>query len=81
MSNYPSFEVKIRHPDKTVTMLASQTVHVYDVTHATLLADIVSDADGIVAGGTLAVAPGTLVRFAFFRASDLECGKLEMTTT
>jgi hypothetical protein len=81
VSNYSSFEVKIRKPDKTIVMVPSQAVHVYDVTHAALLADIASDANGIVAGGTLPVAAGTLVRFAFFRAADLECGKLEVTTT
>ena len=81
MSNYPSFEVKIRKPDKTVVMVPGQTIHVYDVTHGALLADITSDADGIVAAGTLSVAVGTLIRFAFLRADDLECGKLEVTTT
>ena len=81
MSNYSTFEVKIRNPDKTVVMVPNQTVHVYDVTNGVLLDDIESDADGIVAGGTLPVAAGTLVRFAFFRAADLECGKVEKVTT
>jgi hypothetical protein len=81
VSNHPSFEVKIRNPDKTITMVPDQTVHVYDVTNAVLLDDLASDANGIVAAGTLPVAAGTLVRFAFFRAADLECGKVEKITT
>lgn len=80
-SHYPSFEVKIRKPDKTIVMVTDQVVHVYDVTNEELLDDIESDENGIVAAGTLPVAVGTVVRFAFFRASDLECGKVEKTTT
>jgi hypothetical protein len=79
-SAYPSFDVKIRNPDKTESLVAAQAVHVYDVTHAAALADIASDAGGVVAAGTLPVAAGTLIRFSFWRA-DGECGKLEVTTT
>jgi hypothetical protein len=79
-SSYVSFNCKIRNPDKTESAVPNQAVHVYDVTHGVLLADLMSDADGVVAGGTLPVPAGTLVRFAFFRAADLECGKLEVTT-
>jgi hypothetical protein len=78
-SSFGSFNCKIRNPDKTESAVPNQTVHVFDVTHNAMLADLMSDADGVVAGGTLPVVAGTLVRFAFFRA-DLECGKLEVTT-
>jgi hypothetical protein len=80
LSNYASFEVKIRKPDKTIVMVPSQTIHVYDVTHSAALADIASDTNGIVAAGTVPVAAGTLIRFSFWRA-DGECGKKEATTT
>lgn len=79
-SNYRTFEVKIRNPDKTVVMVPNQAVHVYNVTAGAALADVASDASGVVAGGTLPVAAGTLVRFSFWRA-DGECGKLEVTTS
>jgi hypothetical protein len=78
-SNFATFECKIEHDDLTVEMVVNQTVHVYDVTHGVALADIASDANGVVAAGTLPVAAGTKVRFAFLRA-DLEGGKAEQTT-
>lgn len=81
-SNYAAFTLKIRNADKTVALVAGQTVHVYDITHGAALADLPtpSDANGIVPNGTLPVAPGTKIRFSFWRA-DGECGKAEITTT
>ena len=80
MSDYPGFEVKIDNDDGTHTMLPLQTIHVYDVTHAAALADIASDANGLVAPGALAVDAGTRIRFSFNRADGI-CGYSEIFTT
>jgi len=80
MSSHSAFDVKIDNRDGTFTMLGSQTVHVYDVTHSTALSDLTSDADGHVASGTLAVAVGTVIRFSVSRADGV-CGYAETTTT
>jgi hypothetical protein len=80
MSNYPGFEVKIDNDDGTTTLLPLQTVKVYDVTHSTALSDIASDANGLVATGSLAVAVGTRIRFSFSRADGI-CGFSEVITT
>lgn len=80
MSDYPGFEVKIDNDNGTVTLLPLQTVKVYDVTHSTPLSDIASDANGIVAPGSLAVDAGTQIRFSFSRADGI-CGYSEVFTT
>jgi hypothetical protein len=80
ISYYAAFEVKIDNDDGTVTMCPAQVVKVYDVAAAVALADLVSDAAGVVAAGTFAVDPDTLIRFAFNRP-DLICGYSEIYTT
>jgi hypothetical protein len=80
MSNYPAFETEIDNDDGSVTMLVSVTVKVYDVTHAAALADTASDANGHVAGASVAVAVGTLLRFSYSRADGV-CGYAEVLTT
>lgn len=79
-SNYLSFEVLIDNDDGTTTPMPSQTVHVYDVTHTTALADIASDANGHVAAGTVTPTVGTLVRFSVSLANG-QCGYKEEVTT
>lgn len=79
-SNFLTFDVLIDNDDGTATPVGSQTVKVYDVTHATALADKASDANGVVAGGTLPVAAGTLIRFSVSRADGLN-GCAEQVTT
>ena len=68
MSEYRTFEIYFDNEDGTVSDVANQIVHVYDVTNGVALADTVSDANGTVLGGTLAVDAGTLIRFAVVRA-------------
>jgi hypothetical protein len=80
MSAYSAFDCLIDNDDGSITKLISQTIHVYDVTHTTALADLTSDVNGHVASGTLAVAAGTVVRFYFTR-TDGVCGYTEQTTT
>ena len=80
MSNYSAFEVKIDNDDGTETLLPLQTVNVYDVTNSTPLSDLASDANGIVAAGTLSVDPGTAIRFSFSRADGI-CGYAEIVTS
>jgi len=64
-SNYTGFDVKIDNDDGTTTFVPLQVVHAYDVTNMAPLADVTSDAAGVVAPGSVPVAPGTLVRFYF----------------
>lgn len=86
-SNYAAFEVKIDNDNGTTTFVPLQVVHVYDVDHLVALADVTSDAAGVVAAGTVPVAPGTLIRFYFLKpvaAGDPYvgvCGYSEVFTT
>lgn len=65
MSNYTGIDVKIDNNDGSTTPVVGATIHVYDVTNDTALADLptVTDASGHVPAGTLAVAAGTTIRF------------------
>jgi hypothetical protein len=64
MSNYTGFEAKQRDPvTGAVTMLASTTIHVHDITNDAALPDVASDVSGIVAPGSVGVAAGTTIRF------------------
>lgn len=80
MSNYPGFEVKIDNDDGSQTMLPLQTLKVYDVTNDEALDDVNSDANGLVAAGTLDVDAGTRIRFSFSRPDGI-CGFAEIFTT
>ncbi len=80
MSNYTSFDLKLRNDDGSYTLLPSETVSVYDVDHTTALADTASGSDGVVPGASVAVAAGTLLRFSFSRADGV-CGYAEQVTT
>lgn len=80
LSYYPAFEVKIDNDDGSVTMCPLQTVKAYDVTHAAALADLMTDATGLVAAGSLAVDPETLIRFSFLRLDGI-CGYSEIYTS
>jgi len=79
-SDYTGFEVLVDNDDGTTTPLPSQTITVYDVTNDDPLSDIASDATGHVDAGTLAVDPGTVVRFSVALA-DGRCGYKEDVTT
>ncbi len=78
-SDYTSFEALIDNDDGTTTPLPAQTISVYNVTDDEALSDIVSDANGHVDGGTLAVATGTTVRFSTSLANG-QCGYKETVT-
>lgn len=84
-SNFSGFEVGHDKEDGTAPILfGSQTVKVYDVTNNAQLADLVSDAGGAVASGTLPVAVGTLVRFYWQLTTGVNrgyCAVLERVTT
>jgi hypothetical protein len=79
-SDYAAFEVLIDNDDGTTSPVPSQTVGVYDVTNDVALSDTASDANGHVAGGTLAVAAGTTIRFSAALANG-HCGYKEEVTT
>jgi hypothetical protein len=79
-STFVGFDVLIDGGDGTQTPVPSHVVKVYDVTNEVALADLASDAAGHVPASVLAVAVGTLVRFAVQRA-DLVSGYAEQITT
>lgn len=79
-SDFIAFEVLIDNDDGTTTPLPAQTITVYNVTDAEALDDIVSDANGHVAGDTLDVDAGTTVRFSTTLANG-QCGYSEQVTT
>lgn len=76
-SNYEGIEWKVTISGVDYPV-ASEVVKVYDLTGydpvdgsgATALSDLATDASGIMAGGTLAIAAGRTVRFTVRRASD-----------
>jgi hypothetical protein len=70
----------VDNDDGTTTPIASATFNVYDVTHAAALADVASDANGIVPAGTVTPAAGTLIRFSYHQANGI-CGYAEVLTT
>lgn len=80
-SNYNGFELKLDIGDGLPHYVASQTVQVWDVTDADpltgagaiALADVASDAGGLVASGTAAVAAGRTLRFRWTRDVDGKC--------
>lgn len=78
MSTFISFDILKDNNDGTVTPVANQTIKVYDVTNGVALDDLTSDAFGVVAGGSLDVDAGTLVRFSVTRADGLNgCAEQE----
>jgi hypothetical protein len=80
-SNYSAFDVGLRSNAGSFTPVAAvMTVKVYDVTHAAALPDLATDAAGHVPAGTLAVDPGTTVRFTVTRANG-EAGYAEQVTS
>lgn len=78
-SQYNAFDIRIDNNDGTVTPVPNQAVQVYDVTHEVALDDTVSDEFGVVAGDTLDVDAGTLIRFSVTRADGLN-GHAEQET-
>jgi hypothetical protein len=79
-SSYSAFDVMTESDAGVKTPVALQTIKVRDVTNATDLSDLQSDANGHVAGGTESVAAGTTLRFS----ADLghgQAGFLEKVTT
>lgn len=79
MSDYPAFELRIDNNNGTYTPVPSTAVQVYDVTNDAALDDTESDTDGTVPGASVAVAPGTTLRFSFRLANGI-CGYAENTT-
>jgi hypothetical protein len=80
MSNYAAFDVLIESEDGTTTPAAGATVHTYDATNAIALSDLTADAQGHIGAGSLAVAPGTSIRFWVAQANGL-VGFAEIITT
>jgi hypothetical protein len=78
-SSYHSFMVLLDPDDGTFPPAPGVTVKVYDVTHSAALADTAADGDGVVPGATVAVDPGTLLRFSVHRA-DSYAGCAEQVT-
>jgi hypothetical protein len=78
-SYYSAFEVKIDNDDGTTDPCPLQLVKCYDVTHTLALADLMTDANGLIEAGSLAVDPATLIRFSFSRVDGI-CGYTEIFT-
>jgi len=80
VSDYTGFEVKVDNDDGTVTMLPLETVKVYDVTNEEELDDLTSDAEGLIAPGSLDVDAGTLIRFSVQRVDGISGYADQLTT-
>jgi hypothetical protein len=88
-SNYTGFELKVDAGDGLDHFITGATVKVYDITATNpvtgtgtvALADVVSDVNGHVASGTVAVAAGSKVRFSYTRAADGLCRCDSQVTT
>jgi len=79
-SNYAAFDVLFENEDGTRTPAASETVHVYNVTAATALADLTADANGHIPAGTISGAAGSVLRF-WSNHGDGRVGYAETITT
>jgi hypothetical protein len=89
-SNFVGFDIQIDLGGGALeTVPAVTAVEVRDVTDADpvtgvgaiALTDIASDSSGHVAAGTVSVAVGRTVRFAWFRDVDARCGSAIQITT
>lgn len=84
-SNFAPFTLSVPPPvgvSAPATPVGGATVKCHDATNDVPLADtFVSDAAGNVAGGTLPVAAGTLVRFRCESDGHGRCAWGEQTTT
>lgn len=79
-SNYSGFDTLIDNGDGTVTPVANQTVNFYDVTaDAAIATTTTSDAQGHVAGGTLNINAGTVIRYWYVTSKGI-CAFEETTT-
>ena len=76
MASYSTFECYVRSADAAPIPAANVAVKVFDFTNNVALPDLASDANGVVAGGTLPLPAGTKVRFKF-ELPDLRCGYRE----
>jgi len=90
MSNFTGFDVEIDLNDGTIPIpVPNAVVQVRDVTNANVatgagaiaLANLVADANGHVASGTLPVAAGRTIRFTWVRAADGWCASLLRVTS
>jgi hypothetical protein len=84
-SDFASFQLYVPPPDGVIapaTPVAGVTVKCHDATNdVPLAAEFESDADGVVAGGTLPVAAGTRVIFRCENDGHGRCAMGEQTTT
>jgi hypothetical protein len=88
-SEFTNFDVVIDKGDGTEALVPNVTVKVRDITDAdpetgagaVALPDLLADADGHVAAGTLAIDAGRVVRFGWLRDLDVRCGSAVQITT
>jgi hypothetical protein len=88
-SNFTGFDVKIDIGGGIEKLVPGVTIEVRDITDAdpetgvgaVALADLVADGSAHVAAGTLAIDPGSSVRFSWFRDVDGRCGSAVQVTT
>jgi hypothetical protein len=64
ISNFQQFDLRFRNSAGSTTPVPNLTIKVFDATNLVDLPDLISDENGQVAGGTLEVPPGTVVRFS-----------------
>jgi hypothetical protein len=80
-SDYAPFDVNIDNDDGTLTPVAGVTVKVYDTIGEAYLSDLTTDGDGHIDGDTIAVDPGTTIRFSVQDDGFGRVGYLEQVTT
>jgi hypothetical protein len=80
-SNFSDFDVNVDNDDGTVTPVPFATLKIFDVTNdVPLVGTVATDASGHVAGDTLPVAAGTLVRFRLEHDGKGRAAYNEVTT-
>lgn len=82
-SNYVAFDVYKRPTplSNQWVLVPGATVKVRDITNSANLSDLMADGAGHVAGGTLAVAVGTLIRFRYEPGGNDPHGEAYQVTT
>lgn len=79
-SNYETFDVVVRKKDGSTLKLDNVTLSIHDATNDADLGTVTTDANGVVAAGTVSVSAGTLILFRIENYNGM-AGSIPQVTT
>ena len=80
MSNYEEFYLMLRDETGNLITVAGADVIIYDVDSAADLDTVTTDADGLIAAGTVAAPAGSRIRFRVENYNGLAGSATQITT-